>query len=244
MLEVRRLFSGYGNVPVLHDINLTVNPSEIVLVVGENGAGKSTLLRTIAGFIKPSKGQVTLDGALVAGMPPEVLVRQGLRLVLDGHRVFPGLSCLDNLRLGAVVRGAGQRASKASFGAMVDEILTVFPILRTKLHSPARDLSGGQQQMLALGQAFLARPSVLLCDEPSTGVATALLPPIMVFLRKWAESGTAVMIVEQHIDIALPVADRVVLIQRGRVQLECAAAEFYKRFAALKTAQSAASSDS
>jgi branched-chain amino acid transport system ATP-binding protein len=233
MLEVTKLCSGYGNVPVLRNIDLSVKPGEIVLVVGENGAGKSTLLRTIAGFIKPSEGSVRFNNEEVSGQPPEVLVRKGVRLVLDGHRVFPELSTFDNLRLGAVVRGADRGESKAGFDKAVEEILTVFPILRTKLHNQARDLSGGQQQMLALGQAFLARPSVLLCDEPSTGLAQALLPPIMAFLRKWAESGTAVVIVEQHIEIALPVADRVVLIQRGHVALSCAAAEFNERFAAL-----------
>lgn len=226
MLEIRKLASGYGKVPVLHDIDLTVRAGEIILMVGENGAGKSTFLRTVAGFIKPAAGQVVLDGIDVTGLAPERLVSRGLRLVLDGHRVFPELSCLDNLRLGAMGRGAQHGTNKAATMVAIEEILDVFPVLREKLHKAARELSGGQQQMLALGQAFLARPSVLLCDEPSTGLATALLPPIMAFLRRWAQSGTAVVIVEQHIDIALPMADRVVLIQRGRLKRECSAAEY------------------
>ncbi|HXC39138.1 MAG TPA: ATP-binding cassette domain-containing protein, partial [Burkholderiales bacterium] len=127
----------------------------------------------------------------------------------------------DNLRLGA----AAKPADKAGFDRAVENILTVFPILKEKLKAYARDLSGGQQQMLALGQAFVAQPQVLLCDEPSTGLAQALLPPILTFLKNWAASGTAIIIVEQHIDIALPVADRAMVIERGQVKLSCAASD-------------------
>ncbi len=220
MLEVQNIHSGYGSVPVLRDVSVSVNPGEIVLIVGENGAGKSTLLRTIGGFIRPEKGTVKLNGVDVTGQSPENLVRSGLRLVLDGHRVFPEISVYDNLRLGAAARPSND---KAGFNAAVDSILSVFPILKEKLHNYARDLSGGQQQMLALGQAFVAQPKVLLCDEPSTGLAQALLPPILNFLKTWAASGTAIIIVEQHIDIALPVADRAVVIERGQVKISCAA---------------------
>ena len=218
MLEVAQLDAGYGSVPVLRDIGFTVNPGEILLIVGENGAGKTTLLRTIGGFIRPTRGSVKWKGQDFTGKPPEALVRQGLRLVLDGHRVFPEISVYDNLRLGA----AASRAGKAAFDDAVENILAVFPILKEKLRNHARDLSGGQQQMLALGQAFVAQPQVLLCDEPSTGLAQALLPPILTFLRNWAKQGTAIVIVEQHIDIALPVADRALLMERGEVRLSCA----------------------
>lgn len=220
MLEVSHLHSGYGNLPVLRDVNLSLRAGEILLVVGENGAGKSTLLRTIGGFIRPDEGSIRLDGKDIGGMAPEDIARLGLRLVLDGHRVFPEISVWDNLRLGAVVR----RDSK-SFQSAVDEVFAVFPILKERLKQPARDLSGGQQQMLALGQAFVAQPRVLLSDEPSLGLAQALLPPILAFMRRWAASGTAIIIVEQHIDIALPVADRALVVERGAVKLQCAAAD-------------------
>ena len=233
MLEVNNIHSGYGSVPVLRDVSVSVNPGEIVLIVGENGAGKSTLLRTIGGFIKPEKGSVKLNGVDVTGQSPEKLVRSGLRLVLDGHRVFPEISVYDNLRLGAAARPSGD---KAGFNAAVDNILSVFPILKEKLHNYARDLSGGQQQMLALGQAFVAQPKVLLCDEPSTGLAQALLPPILNFLKSWAASGTAIIIVEQHIDIALPVADRAVVVERGRIKLACAAGELRARLQQMQAA--------
>jgi branched-chain amino acid transport system ATP-binding protein len=220
MLEVRNLHAGYGRVPVLHDISLKVQPGEVVLVLGGNGAGKSTLMRSIAGFIKPTRGTVLLNERDITGQPPEINARQGLRLILDGHRVFPELSVADNIRLGATVR-----ADSGGFETLVGPVLDFFPILRTKLKSAARDLSGGQQQMLALAQAFVARPAVLLCDEPSLGIAQALIPMILEFLRNWARQGVAVLIVEQQIEVALSVADRAIVIERGAITLEGTAAE-------------------
>lgn len=212
MLEVHGLSAGYGAMPVLRDVTLSVEPGQILLVAGENGAGKTTLLRTLAGFICPGAGTVRLRGQNIAGLAPERVARAGLRLVLDGHRVFPDLSVLDNLRLGATLRFDAQR-----FAQGLEAIFAVFPVLRERLRSRARDLSGGQQQMLALGQAFVAQPSVLLCDEPSTGIAMALVPPILDFLRGWAAQGTAIVVVEQHVRLALPYADRAMLLERGRV---------------------------
>ena len=220
MLEIRNLHAGHGRVPVLGGIDLTVNPGEIVLVLGPNGAGKSTLMRTIAGFIKPSQGQILLAGQSISGLPAEDITRRGLRLVLDGHRVFPELSVRDNIRLGAAFRGG-----RPDFETMAGPALAMFPILREKLHAPARDLSGGQQQMLALAQAFVAQPKVLLCDEPSLGIAQALIPPILQFIRNWAATGTAVVIVEQQIDSALAVADRAVIMERGEIRITGTAAE-------------------
>ena len=220
MLEVRGLHAGYGRVPVLRGIDLTVRPGEIVLVLGPNGAGKSTLLRSICGFIRPTQGSVRLDGENLTGLAPEEITRRGMRLVLDGHRVFPELSVRDNIRLGAAFRGG-----RPDFEQMAAPALEMFPILREKLLSPARDLSGGQQQMLALAQAFVAQPKVLLCDEPSLGIAQALIPPILDFLRRWAARGTAVVIVEQQIDSALAVADQAVILERGEIRLSGAAEE-------------------
>lgn len=227
MLEARDICSGYGSVPVLRNVNVSVNPGEIVLIVGENGAGKTTLLRTLGGFIAPTSGSVKLGEKDITGLAPERMPKEGLRLVLDGHRVFPEISVFDNLRLGATTG-----LSKADFNNALDAIIAMFPILKEKMHTRARDLSGGQQQMLALGQAFVAQPKVLLCDEPSTGLAQALLPTILEFLRRWAKLGTAIIIVEQHIRIALPVADRVLLMERGEVTLNAPAPEFEKTLAA------------
>jgi branched-chain amino acid transport system ATP-binding protein len=227
VLEVRNLHGGYGNVPVIEDVSLTAYPGEILLVGGENGAGKSTLMRAIAGFNRPTAGEVLLNGGPLHGMAPEAIAQAGLRLVLDGHRVFPELSVYDNLRMGAAAR----KGDRAGFAAAVDEIYAVFPILKEKHRKYARDLSGGQQQMLALGQAFVAQPRVLLCDEPSMGLAQALLPQILAFLRRWAEAGTAVVIVEQHLKVTAPYADRAMIIERGRVKFACAASELEARLA-------------
>jgi len=220
MLEIQGLHAGYGRIPVLHGINLTVRPGEILLILGPNGAGKSTLLRSIGGFIKPTQGCVLLDGKDVTGLAPEEITRRGMRLVLDGHRVFPELSVRDNIRLGAAFRGG-----RPDFEKMAAPALDMFPILRQKLADPARDLSGGQQQMLALAQAFVAQPRVLLCDEPSLGIAQMLIPPILDFLKRWAAQGTAVVIVEQQIDSALAVADRAVIMERGEIRLSGTAEE-------------------
>jgi branched-chain amino acid transport system ATP-binding protein len=228
MLEAKDLCSGYGSVPVLRNVSLSVDPGEIILIVGENGAGKTTLLRTLGGFIAPTSGSVRLGDEDITGVPPEFMPDRGLRLVLDGHRVFPELSVLDNLRLGVT-----RRITKANFERAVAEVFAMFPVLRQNLRVRARDLSGGQQQMLALGQAFVAQPKVLLCDEPSTGLAQALLPTILEFLRRWARLGTAIVIVEQHIRIALPVADRVLVMERGEITWNTPPAEFERNFAGL-----------
>jgi len=228
MLEVVNLHAGYGIVPVLEDVSLSVRAGEILLIGGENGAGKSTLMRAIAGFNRPTKGEVLLTGRPLQGMAPENIAKAGLRIVLDGHRVFPELSVFDNLRMGAAARPG----DRAGFAAAVEEIYSVFPILKEKQRKYARDLSGGQQQMLALGQAFVAQPKVLLCDEPSMGLAQALLPQILAFLRRWAETGTAVVIVEQHLQMTAPYADRAMIVERGKVKFECPAAELDRRLAA------------
>lgn len=225
MLQVNGLSAGYGTVPVLRDINLTAEAGEILLIVGENGAGKTTLLRTLGGLIKPTKGTIHVGGQDTTATPAEKMPGHGLRLVLDGHRIFPELPVMDNLR---ICNTAGM--SGTEFRRTIENIFDVFPILAEKRHAHARDLSGGQQQMLALGQAFLAKPKVLLCDEPSTGLAQSLMPLILKFLREWAEAGTAVVIVEQHLRLALPVADRAILIEHGEIRFGAPAKDFVKEF--------------
>jgi len=220
MLEVSGLHAGYGAVPVLRAIDLEARAGEVLLILGRNGAGKTTLLRAIAGFVKPSRGRVVLEGRDLGGLAPEAVARQGLRLVLDGHRVFPRLSVADNLRLGGAINPSRGRSRE-----LTEEILELFPILRERHKTLARDLSGGQQQMLALAQAFIGEPKVLLCDEPSLGLALAIMPPIMSFLKRWAARGAAIVIVEQQIDLALAVADRVLVLEQGAIALRGAAAE-------------------
>lgn len=222
MLEISGLCAGYGKLPVLRDVSFSASAGEIVLIAGENGAGKTTLLRTIGGLVKPTAGTIRFAGRDVTGTIPEKLVPDGLRLVLDGHRVFPELSVFDNIRLGAVA----SKTDKTTFDGAVEQIYSVFPILKEKARAKARSLSGGQQQMLALSQAFVSQPRALLCDEPSLGLAIALMPPIMEFLRSWAKTGTSIVIVEQHVDLALTVADRALLMQRGSIVFDGTPAEF------------------
>lgn len=210
MLEVRELDAGYGLLPVLRAVDLDIRAGEITLLVGANGAGKSTLLRTIAGFLKPTAGRIVFDGIELAGRKPDEVSRLGARLVLDGHRVFRDLSVWDNLRLGAAARRDG-----GGFEATIGDVLALFPILGEKRKLPAGSLSGGQQQMLALAQAFLGAPKLLMCDEPSLGLAQSLLPSIFDALRAWAARGTAILVVEQHVDIARPYASCVLHMDRG-----------------------------
>ena len=214
MLEAEGLIAGYGRVPVLHDINLSLTAGEVLLDLGSNGAGKTTLLRTLSGFIQPSAGSIRLNSYEIGGKPPETVARLGLRHVLEGHRIFPELSVRDNLRLGEVMGGGGE-ADEPLFR----RILGTFPPLEAKLDAPARDLSGGQQQLLALAQAFLGKPSVLLCDEPSFGLAQVLIGPILDFLKQMSSEGTAVLIVEQQIEAALSIADRLMILDQGAVAL-------------------------
>ena len=219
MLKVEGLFSGYGRLPILRDIDLSVEPGEIRLIIGPNGAGKTTLLKSIAGFVKPSAGRVLFDGADITGREPEAISRAGLRFVFEGHRVFPELTVADNIRLGGILSG------KAELDTRSERVLELFPMLREKYRQPARDLSGGQQQMLALSQAFVAKPRILLCDEPSLGLAQAVLPPIWELLRLWASEGTGILMVEQYIDMALTIATRGIVMENGEVILSGSAAE-------------------
>ena len=211
MLEVRELEAGYGRIPILRDINIDAPQGEVTLVLGPNGAGKSTLLRTIAGFNRPSSGTIYLNGKDISKIAPEKMVEHGLRLVFDGHRVFPRLTVRENLLLGA--RGG-------DLDARAEEVFSVLPILKERLNNSASSLSGGQQQMLALAQAFVARPEILLVDEPSLGIAEMLIPDILDFLKRWADLGTGILLVEQRIDIALKYAQNVYVLTGGQIVLK------------------------
>lgn len=215
MLSLTDVSAGYGRASAIDGIDLDVAPNEFLLVIGPNGAGKSTLLRTIAGFIRPDRGSIVFDGSQIARKRPEVLARRGLRLVLEGHRVFPELSVADNLALAKLCL-----VDRSSYAKRLEAAFDMFPILAEREHQPAQDLSGGQQQFLALAQAFIANPRALLCDEPSRGVSVGFVRPILDFLRGLANSGVAVIVVEQVVDVALEFADRVLVLGQGRVVAE------------------------
>jgi branched-chain amino acid transport system ATP-binding protein len=224
LLEVRGLSARYGAVAALRDVSLEVRAGELVALIGANGAGKSTLLRTIAGLMAPSAGRVTLEGRNVTGQPPEAIIRAGIALVPERRRVFADLTVLDNLELGgyALPRGGDFRRR---LDAGVEEAYRLFPVLHRRRAQLAGTLSGGEQQMLAIGRALMSRPRLLLCDEPSLGLAPLIVQEIMRLLAALREAGTTILLVEQNARMALRAADRAYVLETGSVVLAGSGAE-------------------
>ena len=225
-LVVRELSAGYRGVPVVRELNMEVRPGEVVALLGPNGAGKTTTLETIAGLNHPISGTVELSGEKVGGTPAHLLAGRGLALVPEGRALFPGLTVREHLRL-AGRRGArrGRRA-----GTREDELLEMLPELRKCLGRKAGLLSGGEQQMLAIGRALVTRPRLLLVDEMSLGLAPVIVERLIPILRRAAdELGSSVLFVEQHVALALEVADRAYVLTHGRIGLEGPAAELRER---------------
>jgi len=220
---LRDVSAGYKGIPVVRDLNLEVRPGEVVALLGPNGAGKTTTLETIAGLNRPITGTIGLSGEAVGGRPAHLLARQGLALVPEGRALFPGLTVREHLRL------AGGRASRKG-GSSEEELLEMLPELRKCLGRKAGLLSGGEQQMLALGRALVTRPRLLLVDEMSLGLAPVIVERLLPILRRVAEDiGAGVLFVEQHVSLALEVADRAYVLSHGRLVLEGAAADLRGR---------------
>jgi branched-chain amino acid transport system ATP-binding protein len=210
-LKVEALGAGYGKLSILHDVSLEVAAGEIVTVVGSNGAGKTTLLRAVNGILKPTEGRVTLEGSDITGRPTERMAALGLTHVPENRLCFPSLSVRDNLDLGAWTRrGKGD----------LDAVLELFPRLQPRLGQAAGTLSGGEQQMVAIGRGLMADPKAILLDEPSIGLAPKVVAEIMRVLTRLRERGLAVLLVEQNVRASFGIADRAVVMQRGRVVLE------------------------
>ncbi|MEJ1975426.1 MAG: ABC transporter ATP-binding protein [Acetobacteraceae bacterium] len=212
------IVSGYGKIVVLHGIDFTVRQGEMVALLGPNGAGKTTLLRTISGLLPVGAGVVRFAGAPLARDPRQA-VRAGISHVIEGHRVFAQLSILDNMLL------AGFDLPRREQAARVDEALDWFPEIAKRRAERAGALSGGQQQMLAVAQGLVRRPRLLMLDEPSAGLSPVLVDRVFSVAAKLRDSGTAIVLVEQLIEKAVRVADRVVALARGRVVLEASADE-------------------
>jgi branched-chain amino acid transport system ATP-binding protein len=223
MLEVSGLRAGYGAVGVLHDLSLRVQAGEIATIVGANGAGKTTLLKTLAGLLRPWAGRITLGGVEVGGLASHRVARRGLVLVPEGRGIFGDQTVRDNLLLGALARSDARDA--AAVGRDLDEALALFPVLRERLHGLAGGLSGGQQQMLALARGLMARPRVLLLDEPSLGLSPILVRQIFAVIGRLRGTGLGILLVEQMAGQALALADRAYVLERGRITLEGTAAE-------------------
>jgi branched-chain amino acid transport system ATP-binding protein len=208
MLELRGIEAGYGEHTVLRDVSLTVQPGTVVAVLGPNGAGKTTLLRVASGLLKPSNGAVLLDGEDVTRTRPYVRARRGLCHIPEGRGIYPTLTVRENLVL---------HSHKGEEAAALDRATSAFPVLGEKLRQPAGQLSGGQQQMLSLVRAYLTDPKLVLVDEASMGLAPVVIDRIFEFLGQIAGSGTALLIVEQYVNRALALADRVYLLNKGSV---------------------------
>lgn len=226
MLKAERLTTGYGRMTVIRDLDLTVNPGEVMLILGPNGAGKSTLLSAISGLIPVQGGRVSVEGEDITAWKAERVSRRGVRHVMEGHRIFPELTVEDNIRLGQI---SLPRSRHRPENEIFEESFAVFPVLGEKRKLEARNLSGGQQQMLALVQAWVSQPKFLLCDEPSLGLAMSLIPEILQFLRARADEGMGVVLVEQLVDQPLVVADQVVVLRQGEILASGAASEFQDR---------------
>jgi branched-chain amino acid transport system ATP-binding protein len=218
LLEVAGLATGYGKIGVLRGIDLTVGVNEVVALLGPNGAGKTTLLRAVSGLL-PWSGSVRFAGQDLAGASPRDTVKAGLAHVIEGHRVFTQLAVLDNLLLAAYDLPRSERAAR------VDEVFGLFPEIAAKRHERAVTLSGGQQQILAVAQGLIRRPRLLMLDEPSAGLSPVLVDRVLVVVRRLREAGTAVLLVEQLIEKALALADRVYALARGSIVLEARTGE-------------------
>ena len=221
-LSVAELSVAYGAARVLHGISLTVEAGEIVTIVGANGAGKTTLLKTLAGILRPAAGSIRLDGTEIGGRPSYWVARQGIALVPEGRGIFGDQTVRDNLVLGALAR-RGRREPAAVAGDL-ERILSLFPALRERLNGLAGGLSGGQQQMLALGRGLMARPRVLLLDEPSLGLSPVLIRQIFDAIVRLRIEGLTILLVEQMAAQALALADRAYVLEGGRITLEGPAA--------------------
>ena len=218
------LSARYGPVHALRDVSLDVRAGELVALIGANGAGKSTLLRTIAGLLAPTAGRVAVDGRDVTGQAPEALLRAGVALVPERRRIFGDLTVLDNRELGGYALPRG-RDFVSRLAAGVEAAYDRFPVLRQRSRQLAGTLSGGEQQMLAIGRALMTGPRLLLCDEPSLGLAPLVVQEIMRLLAALRAAGTTILLVEQNARLALRFADRAYVLEVGRVALSGASAD-------------------
>jgi branched-chain amino acid transport system ATP-binding protein len=223
MLEVENIHSYYGNIQALKGISLTVDKGEIVTLIGANGAGKSTTLRTITGILKPREGHVRLEGEELARYKPFEIVYKGVAMVPEGRRVFARLTVTENLEMGAY-----SRDNKREIADDLERVFTLFPRLKERHSQVAGTLSGGEQQMLATARALMARPRILLMDEPSMGLAPVLVEVIFDTIEKINKDGTTILLVEQNALMALSVAHRGYVLQSGEIVLHDVAANLKK----------------
>jgi branched-chain amino acid transport system ATP-binding protein len=223
LLRVDDVHTFYGNIHALKGVSVSVEQGEIVTLIGSNGAGKSTLLKTISGLLRPRTGAIFLQEQRIDRTPPHQIVELGICQSPEGRRIFPRMSVRENLEMGAF-----SRRDAAEIPSDLERVFTLFPRLRERVGQTAGTLSGGEQQMLAIGRSLLARPTVLLLDEPSMGLAPILVETIFGVIREINQSGTTILLVEQNALMALSVASRGYVIQTGQIVLEDSAGELAK----------------
>ena len=224
MLEVADIKVNYGAAPALWGVSLKVAPGELVCVVGPNGAGKTTLINAIAGIHRVREGQLRFNGHDITRLASHKFCEAGIAIVPEGRRLFTGMSVFDNLELGSFIRSA-----KAHRSESLELVLGLFPALKAKLQSPAGSLSGGQQQMVAIGRALMARPQLLLLDEPSLGLAPLIVVDMFRAIREINSQGTSVLLVEQNVAMAMRLAHRAYVVEEGRIVADGLASEMVNR---------------
>lgn len=212
MLKVDNINVYYGNIQALKGVSLEVNEGEIVTLIGANGAGKSTLLKTLSGLLKPKQGTIEYLGSSIAKKPAQLIVKSGISHVPEGRRVFSNMTVDENLDLGAYLR-----RDRAGIAKDKERVFTLFPRLLERRKQPSGTLSGGEQQMLAMGRAIMAKPKLLLLDEPSMGLAPLMVQTIFSIIKEINEAGTTILLVEQNAHMALSIADRAYVIETGKV---------------------------
>ena len=220
MLKVENLSVRYGMIEAIRNISFEVNDGEIVTLIGANGAGKTTTLQTISGLLKPASGTVYLDGVDITKIPPHKIVTMGLAQVPEGRRVFAQMSVIENLELGACYR-----KDRNGIEADMKNVFELFPRLEERKNQLAGTLSGGEQQMLAMGRALMAKPKIMLMDEPSMGLSPLLVREIFRIIEDINQQGTTVLLVEQNAKMALGIADRAYVLETGKITLEGTGAE-------------------
>ncbi|MRJ77991.1 ATP-binding cassette domain-containing protein [Aeromicrobium sp. SMF47] len=219
MLELKNVCAGYRRLEILHDVSLTVGEKEIVSLIGANGAGKTTTLRAVAGIIKATGGEILLGGKPVQSQRADEIVRAGMLHVAQDRALFGDLDVIENLEMGAYSQ------PRSSIKASLDQVFDLFPILATRRTQRANTMSGGQQQMLAIGRALMARPTCLTLDEPSVGLAPNLAAQVITAITQIRDTGVTVLIVEQNASQALAISDRAYVIESGAIVLEGSGAE-------------------
>lgn len=223
MLKVDGINVYYGNIHALHDVSFSVNEGEIVTLIGANGAGKTTILRTVSGIMQPKSGTISFGDENISKMSANSIVKVGISQVPEGRRIFANLTVKENLEMGAYTR-----KDKGNVRDDYEVVFSRFPRLKERIRQVAGTLSGGEQQMLAMGRALMARPKLLLMDEPSMGLAPLFVKEIFTIIKDINKSGTTVLLVEQNANMALSIANRAYVIETGRITLSGSAAELAK----------------